>query len=364
MRSSLLATALLACALPAAAQSTKMLTGDKSNEYGIVYSLPETEVQIDLTATFTQRVAGPFRQYAPRYLGNVDVIAADSRSCTLDAASISTRGRAGEQKYLMTLKPGATTAVCVAADGMLLAVNTQVEEPQSTPLPPAATSGERPNMDEYLQYVDEDFLVSLSDAKKAQMLARTIMEIRESRLSLSRGTAETMPTDGRQLELMLQSLQAQENALMRAFTGYEYSFTESRRISLLPDSAMLEGERQVIARIAPGENFRNGDDLVGQPIYLTFSGLTSPEMPLNAKGEPKTMPKDAVAYRLPSTVTATVEFGGRTLLSQEIEIAQQGEVFGLDPKLFTDKKAPSYAIFNPATGALTEVASMSAESGK
>lgn len=342
------------CVLPLCAQNTRILSADKANEYGIVYALPETQLHIDLTATFTERVAGPYRQYAPRYLGNVDVVHEDSRSCELTDISLTTTGVAGEQKYLMTVKSGATTTICVAPDGMILAINTDVD--YNPPAPPEQPeTAERPDMDEYLRFVDEEFLVSLSDAKKAQMLAQTIMDIRESRLSLSRGTAETMPTDGRQLELMLQSLQQQENALMRAFTGYEYTHTERRRITLTPDSTMLSGTNTVIARLSPGERFSSGDDLVGEPIYMSVNITASPEMPVNAKGEPKTMPKDAVAYRLPSTAVVKVEYDGRNMLTQEVYLAQGGEVFGLDPKLFTDKKAPSCAIFDPATGAIETV---------
>lgn len=357
MRKSLTIVSSLLLIISAQAQSTKMLTGDKSNEYGIIYSLPQTNLQIDLTATFTEKVAGPFRQYAPRYLGSTDVVEADSRSCEVTDVAISTYGTAGPEKYIMTVKPGALTSICVAEDGMILSINREEESPERQ-IPAEHILPARPDMDEYLQFVDEDFLVSLSDAKKAQMLARTIMEIRESRLSLSRGTAETMPTDGRQLELMLHSLQQQENALMRAFTGYEYTYSETRRISILPDSAMLDGERRVIARVAPGEHFRNGDDLVGAPIYLTISDLSTPEMPTDAAGAPKSYPKDGVAYCLPSTATVTVTYDGRTLLSRQVELSQGGEIFGLNPKLFTDKKAPSCAVFNPATGALVSISQM------
>jgi len=349
-----------AVALPAAGQATHMLTADKNNEYGLVYTLPVTGVQVDLTARFTERVAGPYRQYAPRFLGNVQVVEADSRSCELTGAEVRTVGRAGTEKYLMTVKPGATTAICVDADGMLLAVNTEIEPSAEQPLAVAERPA-RPQMDEYLQYVDEDFLVSLSDAKKAQMLARTIMDIRESRLSLTRGTAETMPTDGRQLELMLQSLEAQENALMRAFVGYEYSYTESRRVELVPDSAMMDGERVVLARLAPGEHFAASDDLVGEPVYFTVSDVQEPEMPLNAKGEPKDFPKNAVVYCIPAQATLKVSYMGRVMKSVDVQMAQGGILFGLDPKLFTDRKAPSYAIFNPATGAVETVAQMSRE---
>ncbi|MDE6077752.1 MAG: DUF4831 family protein, partial [Muribaculaceae bacterium] len=45
----------------------------------------------------------------------------------------------------------------------------------------------------------------------------------------------------------------------------------------------------------------------------------------------------------------------KNIFSQEFDMAQFGVVFGLNPTLFTDKKAPSYAVFDPATGALREI---------
>ena len=39
-----------------------------------------------------------------------------------------------------------------------------------------------------------------------------------------------------------------------------------------------------------------------------------------------------------------------------MECAQLGVQFGLQPSLFSDKKARSYATFNPATGALVKIA--------
>jgi hypothetical protein len=36
-------------------------------------------------------------------------------------------------------------------------------------------------------------------------------------------------------------------------------------------------------------------------------------------------------------------------------MAQSGTVFSLDPTIFTSKKSPSFAIFDPATGAVKEL---------
>lgn len=336
-------------------QQTRLLTGDKSNEYGVVYSLPVTELVVDATCRVTTRVPGPFRQYATRYLGTEATVSEPSSAVELTGVDMFTRGVAGEQKYLFQMKPGVLADVCVAESGMLLAVNTEVESPAERSLPVATDSPQVPDIDEYLQYVDADFMSSLSSAKKAQLLAQTIMEIRDSRLSLSRGTAETMPTDGRQLELMLASLEAQENALMRAFNGYEYSETQTRRISLTPDSASV-GERQVIFRLSDTDGFVETDDYSGEPVYLTLTELQVPEMPLDLKGEPKTFPKNAVVYALPATASIALEYNDGPVGSpRQFDFGQLGITFGLDPKLFTDRRNPSAAVFNPATGALERI---------
>lgn len=46
------------------AQETKRLTAEKHNEYGLIYSLPQTHLDIEVVATKTTRKAGPYYQYA------------------------------------------------------------------------------------------------------------------------------------------------------------------------------------------------------------------------------------------------------------------------------------------------------------
>lgn len=350
-----------AVAVPAAAQQTRMLTAEKHNEYGIVYSLPVTALEFEIEAEHTVSTAGPFFRYARKYVGTDKVVTADSESWTVKRVRMRPKGipDAG-RTYLMQLKPGATTQVCVAGegDGMLLAINTDVSLPapdcwQDTPLSASTLSD-----DSYLQYVDGDFLVSQSSAKRAQMLAEALMAVRESKLSLSRGTAETMPADGRQLELMLQSLEAQEKAMTEAFTGTVQRETVVRRFDFVPDSAASGNAaplREVLCRLSDFAGFTAPDDLSGAPIYVSVEYTSRPEIPLDDKGAPKRLPKDAVAYVIPATARVTLTWQGREVFSGNADVAQQGIVFGLDPKLFTDKKAPSMAEFDPATGALLRI---------
>ncbi len=334
------------------AQQTRILTPDRYSEYGLVYALPNTAFEVEITATHTVRQAGPFHQYAPKYIGTDKVISADSESWTITGVKVRQYGIANDSSiYRMQLKANQNLSLCVADDGMLLAVNTEAQmpkgwEPLQNPEPllmPPAT--------EYLQYVPEDFGSAQSDARRAALLAQGLAEIRQSRIDLTRGDADNMPTDGKQLELMLNSLAHQEELLLNAFRGREMTETRSARFTLVPD----EEGRYVLARLSDFAGFVNRDDLSGAPVYLDIKKLDGPEIPLDEKGQPMKMPRDGVMYLLPGTATVSISFGGRELFSSTMEMAQFGATFALDPGLFTNKKAPAFAIFNPATGALREL---------
>lgn len=348
--------ALLALVLPvnAVAQQTKVLTADKHNEYGLVYSLPQTALRVEVVASHTVKKAGPYAQFAKKFIGADKVIGSDSESWEIKSVTVTPYGvRDSSTQYLMQLKPGALTYIGVSEDGMLLSLNCQPKVPAVTPMTAPSPLSEMYAEKEYLKYVDEDFVASQSTLKQAQMLAESLMEIRDAKISLTRGTAETMPTDGRQLELMLSSLAHQEGALTAAFTGQTAQETVVRVFNLIPS----EEGRTVLFRMSDFGGFRDGDDYSGEPVYADVRITNEPSVPVDAKGEEKKLPKDAVIYSLPGAAEITISHRGKTLYSSELEFAQFGIKFGLAPTLFTDKKQPSYARFDAASGALVELGS-------
>lgn len=358
MKKILLASAVVAAlGVPCArAQQTRLLTAEKHNEYGLVYSLPLTALSIEVTARHEVRTAGPYWQYARKYIGTDKAISNNSDTWTVTSVSVTPYGvpDSGRQ-YLMQLKPGAVTTICVGADGMLLAVNKHVDDPQPQVAPEGTRTqpggSERIDPREYLQYVDEDFIASQSTAKQAQMLAESLMEIRDAKISLTRGTADTMPTDGRQLELMLNSLAHQEAAMTAAFLGTLETETVTRTYTYVPDE---EGS-QILFRMSDFAGFVGSDNYAGAPVYINVQVTNRGEMPLDAKGEPKKLPKDAVMYCVPGSAEVALTLDDDVLYRREFDFAQYGLEFGLNPALFTDRKAPSFATFDPATGALREI---------
>lgn len=337
------------------AQQTKVLTAEKHNEYGLIYTLPSTAFRIDIIAVKEIRVAGPFSNYSKIFTADKKVISENKVNWKIESVSITPYGVPDrENEYLMQLKAGSPTYLCVAADGMLLAVNKEVELPATIENKFVEIEGTPVSGKEYLEFVNEDFTSAQSSYKQAQLLAEELMEIRESKISLTRGTAETMPTDGRQLEIMLASLEKQEKALTNAFTGSSWKERVKATYTFLPE----EEGKSVLCRLNFDKGFVDAEDLSGEPIYISVSDILEAELPVDAKGEEKKLPKDAVVYCIPGNARLSVSYQGSDIYSRNFEMSQFGMTFGLNPSIFTDKKEPSFAIFDPATGALKELGTL------
>lgn len=339
----------------AAAQQTKVLTADKHNEYGLVYSLPVTALEITVTAVKETCIAGPYAKYAKKYLANDNIIAESGERWTLQQVDVRPYGAVdSDSRYLMQLKPGATTFISVDQNGMILSINRETDAPDSgRPDIPAIES--RPlSGKEYLKYVDEDFIASQSTAKQAQMLVENIMEVRDAHISLTRGTADNMPTDGRQLELMLNSLTDQEQAMTAAFTGCSFKETVTHTYTFVPEEDVAE----ILFRFSDFKGFCAPNDYAGAPVNIRVNVTAEGSLPVDDKGQEKQIPKDGVRYCIPGAAQVALTFNGETLYNRELEFSQFGVIFGLAPNLFTDRKDPSYAIFNPVTGGLMELGSM------
>ncbi|MDE6049462.1 MAG: DUF4831 family protein, partial [Paramuribaculum sp.] len=202
------------------------------------------------------------------------------------------------------------------------------------------------------QAVTQEMLQATSTAKKAQLAAAKIYELRQSRNDIISGNADQMPSDGAAMKIALENLEKQEAALTAMFTGTTQTGTTVRTYTTIPDSSATS---KVVARISVTEGPVDIDDLSGMPVYLNIDIDSRGELPKNEKGEPKKYPKGALAYCVPGQATFTAVLNGSSLATLSTEVAQYGIVFGIDPTLFTDKKAPAYAIFDPATGAIREL---------
>lgn len=349
----ILAAALLA-AVPAAAQNTQKFNIGKAEDYGLTYSLPRTAVDVTVEALFTERTPGEFANYARRYLNITDAITQPSTTVEVQAVVVDTRGVADDaNRWSVKFKSGSPMYAVLDPKGALLSLNTeQTAAVQHQTLPAAReaapTALELPAAREAMT---EEMIRSASLSKRAELAARRIFELREMRSDLMSGQADNTPPDGQSLQLALDNISAQEAALTAMFAGTVKTYTRVATGTLMP-SGGDESESKVLLRLSPLDGFVGADDLSGEPITVSVSVTEHATLPLNEKGEQKRMPKNAVAYSIPGTARVTVSYRDRVLATANVQLSQAGVVFGLDPDLFSDKKAPSRLQLSPVTGAV------------
>lgn len=344
--------------LTGTAQTTQKLSAAKHNDYGLVYSLPKTHFRIEVEAVQTVKKAGPYYNYAKKYLGTTDVITEDSQSWTLKSVKVTSYGVPEKgNEYLMQFKAGSTPFLLVGEDGLPLAINTdaveiEVFEPKADiPLSESVLDNNA-----YTSALSGELLTSGSLAKRAENAANAIYRIRESRTNYATGEADQMPPDGASLKLILEELNKQEDILKALFLGTTQTATAVRTFDYTP-SGDTDGE--VVLRISDFNGIVNKDDLSGEPVYLSLKVLTKGIAPLDEKGEVKKLPKGAVMYKIPGKAQITLTYEGKEVFKNAFDVAQFGVDYGLNPALFTDKKNPTFVKFHPSTGGIKEIGTVS-----
>ena len=336
------------------AQSTQKLSVAKHNDYGLVYSLPNTHLRIEVEAEQTVKKAGPYYNYAKKFLGTENVITEDSEMWTLKGVKVWSYGVPHKgNEYLMQFKPGTSVFLMVGEDGLPLAINTnKAEMPVHVPKKGTPLTNSILDNNAYTTALSGELLAIGSLAKRAEYAANTIYKIRESRTNYAIGEADQMPPDGESLKLILNELNKQEEALLAMFLGTTQTSIAVKTFDYIPANDTIN---EVVFRISDFNGITDKEDLSGEPIYLSLKITEKGKIPLDEKGIEKKLPKGAVMYKIPGKAEVSLFHEGKEIFKELFNIAQFGVDYGLNPAVFTDKKAPSYMKFHPSTGGIKEI---------
>lgn len=340
------------------AQQTQKLTAAKHNDFGIIYSLPITHFDITVTGEKVTKTAGPYYKYAKKYLGIDDPITADSKQLVVKNVTVSPYGVPDENnKYLMQFKKG-SPALYLNEIGLPISINIEPESATgevTQAAEPKKAKVRKPAYTATSSAIPGELLVSESTAKKAELAAQSIYKIRESRTAYITGDADQMPPDGEALKLSLAQLDQQEAALMAMFIGNTTVEPVTYKFDFVPAE---EFSNKILFRLSDYDGLVDKNDLSGAPVYATLKITRKGEIPLDEKGQEKKLPKGAVMYNIPGEAQFSLFYNGKEIYSDNLQVAQYGIQYGLEPSIFTDKKASSYVIFYPSTGAIKEIGTL------
>lgn len=341
MKKGIIALGLMASTFAAAQDIYKPGEGE-----GIVYFLPKTALQVNIIATKVIQQPGEFCQYANRYLRLNDVSSQPSVHWEIKQIDVRSIGVPDSTKaYIMKLKDkNVASNVELTENGIVKAINTTApkEENEGYQLEkPAAHENAR-------KYMTEEILMAGSTAKMAELTAKEIYNIRESKNLITRGQADNMPKDGAAMKLMMSNLDKQEKALMEMFTGT--SDREDKVFSFLvtPEENLRD---QIAARFSRQLGVLSTDNLAGEPVYVSVSNSAPLPVPTE---EGKKKKGNGILYNIPGKGNVTVSYNGKEVFKGELPVTQFGYTETLVDGLF-DKKINTRVIFNPNTGGVVKI---------
>lgn len=345
-------------AAPAAAsaqtQTERFVPG--STVEGVSYFLPRTALRVVIKAEKRVVTPGDFNMYAFKYMRLQDVPVRSSTTWTLKDISLLPYGVPDKAKaYSIKLK-GRTVAplVSLSREGLLLGINTmEAEETVLPPLPAERVLEKGIPSSVARQYMNREMLQAGSAAKMAELVAREIYDMRESRDALIRGEADNVPKDGAQLKLMLDNLDAQQRALVSLFGGSVDVSEICFVLDVVPDT---EDEKSLLFRFSRWTGLVDADDMSGVPYYMSVRRIgdlpePSPEAGIEAK---KGKLERTVRYNVPARTEISIFNAEKVFVRQEVPVAQFGYEEILSNVLF-DKMSATEVTFYQSTGGIKKI---------
>ena len=353
MKTGLLALTLLLSAT-AGAQTRVSNYAPGQNEEGITYFLPTTALRITVEAEKTTFTPGDFCRYAEKYLRLADVSSKASELWKIKSIKVVPVGQPNQsQAYTIELKDKTVAPLVeLTNDGIIKAINTSAPKTVSADY---ILEKSQPSEDGS-KYMTEEILSAGSTAKMAELTAKEIYNIRESKNLILRGQADTMPKDGASLKLIMDNLDKQEKALTEMFTGKKVTEDKLFTAVITPENNITEG---TVLRFSKKLGILSSDNLAGEPIYIKVESLSPMQITAqsedNDKKKKKKKAPKGILYNIPGKGSVTITFKGESIFEDNnLMFAQFGNTELLVDDLF-NKKVNTRVIFDTVTGGIKKI---------
>ena len=334
-------------------------TAAKTNDYGVRYFLPKSVLEIQASVSKIEMKAGPYYKYAEKYLGTSNIVVENKTNYELESIQVYAKGVPDKDKsYIVELKQGTTAPfVYLTENGLICTINAEYISPaEKTPVNEKAPVVSNPKLSPEALFTEE-YLQAGSTAKMAEIAAKQIYKIRESRMDIITGNADNAPSDGAAMKLVLEQLDAQEKALVELFTGTSIrSAVKTLTLEIEPNA---EKEKEIIFRFSKYLGIVGKEDLSGQPVYLNLKEIEKENLVIetvNTKNKKKEKNSDnGVFYNVPGRGNLEIYFGTNSLYKGTFDITQFGTTEVLANPIFENKKAPVKVYFYPETGGVKKI---------
>ncbi len=339
----LIAAALtIASAIPAQAQA---LSGGKSAPAGsVVYSLPVTAITFRVDAVRQDFVAGPYAQYAKKYMGSE---ARTSNEVTYYLKSIRLTPYLEADptvRYSVNLKGSGDSFLQLCSQGLVVASDAYTGKEELWRFPSLAGADRFAGKDAednlstttttlyknvktaagYEQVaVSQSQVVEKSAEKKAGETAATIFRLRSMRMAIVTGDTDATYS-GEAMQAAIAELLRMEQEYMSLFYGTTVESVQTMNFDVVPLADRKE-QKYVAFRLSDTDGLLPASDYSGRPIVLDLELDDLAAVSASDKS-------GGIFYRVPRTATARVMDGESMLMQTRIPIYQLGETLSFPVK--------------------------------
>ena len=341
-----------------AAQGTSAPYSPGITQDAVSYWLPKTKLRVTVTTRRETFKPGEFSRYAERYLRLSDVKDKAQEAWEITGITVSAYGTPDKDNLYTLSFPdkGNRPYFVLTNDGIIAAVNTHDTDEPSSPEPVKTDVEEKEKINPQ-DYMTEEILMAGSTSKMAELTAKEIYNIRESRNSITRGQADYIPTDGESTVYILEYLTKQENALLTLFTGtndiQEHVFT----IDVNPDKPIT---KQILFRFSSKLGVLPVDNLAGEPVWidLTDREMLKSQSDETGSNKSKRLGKrdkgPFLYYRIPGRAEVKIYNNRKSFLEEDVQIAQFGNVEVISSTVM-GKHADTKITFDTTTGNIRNI---------
>lgn len=331
------------CALcPAFAQENP--AGDAPSGI-LTYSLPATAISIEVEAVQEHFFAGPYADYADKYLG-IKVRLEDEVTYNLSEVKLTPYTEADQsRRYILNTgdKAAAARLLALTSQG-LVAINDCSAGSDAEWRFPTALHGDFAGKGLIYNYSAEpatlykgsrsgsafskvafrqDMVVEKSIEKRAAEAASLIFDLRRKRLQIVTGDTDATYS-GEAMGAAVAELTRMEQEYMMMFTGYSEYQTQKKTFEVVPQKDR-DSQLYVAFRLSDSEGLLPPDNFSGRPVVLEIVPKEVPQAALESKKDAKGTKVPSVTYRIPAACTVRLLDGMDVVLQTRMLVYQLGK---------------------------------------
>lgn len=312
----------------------------------VVYSLPSTTIALEVTAEHESYQAGPYAQYAKKYLG-IDVRGASGDFYKIKSVRmvpyIEADPTVSAAVNLQGSKVASANFLQMASQGLVVLSDSYTGKPAQWRFPAtvdardffAGTASNIDNTSTVLYKtvmgaegiekipVKQEQAVVKSLEKKAEETAEMIFKLRQKRVDIITGDTDAT-FSGEAMGAALAEIKRLEEEYMSMFVGKSVFDEQSVVFDVVPQ-ASNQKHIYIAFRISETQGLLHPNNMQGRPVVLELVKDKEPIAP-TAVSEAAMNTKGRVAYRKPVTVVAKVMDGQKVLLQTRVPVYQLGKI--------------------------------------